>query len=138
MPTARDHLTAAVVEDTLFAVGGRYKASYSQNLDAHEAYDLIRDHWRQKPPLPTARSGITSGVLGGRLFVFGGEAPEGTFDLNETYDPGSDRWETMAPMPTARHGLGAAVVGDRIYVISGGPRPGGSFSNANEVFTFRK
>jgi len=37
-------------------------------------------------------------------------------------------------MPTPRHGLAAVAVGDRIYVISGGPRPGGSFSNANEVF----
>ena len=38
-------------------------------------------------------------------------------------------------MPTARHGLGAAMVGERIFVISGGPRPGGSYSRANEVFT---
>jgi len=37
-------------------------------------------------------------------------------------------------MPTARHGLGSAVVQGRIYVISGGPTPGGSFSDLNEVF----
>jgi hypothetical protein len=38
-------------------------------------------------------------------------------------------------MPTGRHGLGSAVVGGRIFVIAGGPKPGGSFSNANEAFT---
>jgi hypothetical protein len=41
----------------------------------------------------------------------------------------------MTPMPTARHGLGAAVVDGRLYVISGGPTPGGSFSQINEIFT---
>jgi hypothetical protein len=38
-------------------------------------------------------------------------------------------------MPTARHGLGSAVVPGRIYLIGGGPTPGGSFSDLNEVFT---
>ena len=38
-------------------------------------------------------------------------------------------------MPTARHGLGSASVDGGIYVISGGPTPGESFSNVNEVFT---
>jgi hypothetical protein len=41
----------------------------------------------------------------------------------------------MVPMLTARHGLGSAVVDGRIHVISGGPTPGGSFSNVNEVFS---
>lgn len=40
----------------------------------------------------------------------------------------------MASLPTARHGLGSAVIQGRIYVISGGPIPGGSFSDVNEVF----
>jgi hypothetical protein len=38
-------------------------------------------------------------------------------------------------LPTARHGLGAAVIGNSIYVISGGPKPGATFSSANEMFT---
>jgi len=28
----------------------------------------------------------------------------------------------------------AVAVDDRIFVISGGPRPGGAFSNTNEVY----
>ena len=56
-------------------------------------------------------------------------------DENEAYDPAHDAWQAMAPMPTGRHGLGSAVVDGRIYVISGGPTPGGSFSDLNEVFT---
>ena len=54
--------------------------------------------------------------------------------LTEAYDPAHGTWQTMAPMPTGRHGLGSAVVHERIHVISGGPTPGGSFSDLNEVF----
>jgi N-acetylneuraminic acid mutarotase len=86
--------------------------------------------WRERAPMPTARSGIAAAVLGGKIFVFGGEAPSGTFDQTESYDPGSDAWKAWSPMPTARHGLGAATLGQSIYVISGG-----SHSSLNEVFT---
>ena len=85
--------------------------------------------------MPTARSGIAAATLGGRVFVFGGEATTGTFNQVEAYDPAGDAWSGWAPMPTARHGLGAAAVGGRIFVISGGPSPGGSYSAAHEVFT---
>lgn len=78
--------------------------------------------WVVKAPMP------------GRLFVFGGEAPAGTFNQTEAYDPVTDRWNTLTPTPTARHGFGAAVVGEVIYVIGGGPRPGGSYSAVNETF----
>ncbi|HJU06075.1 MAG TPA: kelch repeat-containing protein, partial [Nitrospiraceae bacterium] len=67
--------------------------------------------------------------------VLGGESPDGTFPTNEAYAVDQDRWRTMAPMPTARHGLGSAVVDGHLYVISGGPKPGGSYSNVNEMFT---
>ena len=83
----------------------------------------------------TARSGIAAVVLGGRIFVFGGEATSGTFNQVESYDPKTGNWTAHARMPSARHGLGAAVVDGRIYVISGGRTPGGSASSANEIFT---
>jgi Kelch motif len=85
-------------------------------------------------PMPTARSGIAAVVIGGRMFVFGGEAPAGTFNQAEAYDAGTNSWSGHARMPTARHGLGAAAVAGRIYVISGGPTPGASASAANEIF----
>jgi len=47
----------------------------------------------------------------------------------------TDRWEAALPMPTARHGLGAATIGNKIYVIAGGPKPGGSRSTVDEVFS---
>ena len=85
--------------------------------------------------IPTVRSGIVGAVLGGQIFVFGGEYGRRTHANVESYDPAKNKWQGWAPMPTARHGLGAAVIGNSIYVISGGPQPGASFSSVNEVLT---
>ncbi len=123
-----------VLEKHLYAMGGRVGGSYVRNLSDNEVYDPASDRWVRRQPMPIARSGIAGVAFGGRLFVFGGEEPAGTFRETEAYHPSTDRWSTLAPMPTARHGLGAAVVGGVIYVIGGGPRPGGSVSAVNEGF----
>jgi len=114
---------------------GRIDGRHAKNLSANEEYDPVTDKWRSRAAMPTARSGIAAAVLDGKIFVFGGESPSGTFNQNESYDPATNSWSARAPMPTARHGLGAAVVGKSIYVLSGGPQPGGTYSSANEVFT---
>jgi N-acetylneuraminic acid mutarotase len=131
----RDHHAVAAIDGRLYAIGGRLNRQYSQNLPVNEMYDPSTNQWTRKADLPTARSGITAQVVGGRIYVFGGESPSGTFRENEAYDPDTDAWYSEAPMPTSRHGLGSAVVGGKIYVLCGGPTPGGSFSDANEVFT---
>jgi N-acetylneuraminic acid mutarotase len=59
--------------------------------------------------MPTARSGIAAAGIEGRVFVFGGEGPAGTFNQVEAYDAGTNGWSSHARMPTARHGLGAAA-----------------------------
>ena len=133
MPTKRDHLAVGVAEGKLYAIGGRL-GSYTRNVGENEAYDPKTDQWKERRPLPTPRSGIAAAVLSGRIHVFGGESGEGTFADNEAYDPARNTWERHAPMPTARHGLGAATWGGKVYVLSGGPRPGGSYSGANEAF----
>lgn len=134
LPTPRDHLATATVDGKIYAIGGRVNGDYGRNLAVVEMYDPLADRWTGVADLPTARSGITASVLNGMIYVFGGEASSGTFRENEAYDPQRDKWRPMAPMPTARHGLGSAAVEGRIYVIGGGPTPGGSFSDANEVF----
>ncbi len=135
LPTPRDHLATATVAGKIYAIGGRVDGDYSRNLATVEWYDPAIDRWMRDVDLPTARSGITAAVLEGKLYVMGGEGAVGTYQENEAYDPVRGAWQRMAPMPTARHGLGSAAVLGRIYVITGGPTPGGSFSDLNEIFT---
>jgi N-acetylneuraminic acid mutarotase len=134
LPTARDHLAAAVWNGQLYAIGGRLNRDYGKNLSTVEMYDRKAGKWVKAADLPTARSGITAAAIDGAIYVLGGESPAGTFATNEAYFPKTGRWSSMAPMPTSRHGLGSAVVGGELFVVAGGPKPGGSFSNVNEVF----
>jgi hypothetical protein len=143
----RDHLAAATVtlaendlaSVQLHVIGGRSDLEFSLNLDAHESSQpLAFRGWSTLASLPTARSGIAAVELDARIYVFGGEGQDGTFDTVEAYDPETDSWQAMPPMPTARHGLGAAVVGDTIYVIGGGPEPGLSVTGANEAFMLHR
>lgn len=131
LPTPRDHLATATVAGRIYAIGGRQ----ADNLAVTEMYDPSTDRWSRRADLPTARSGITAGVMDGMIYVLGGESSSMTFSTNEAYRPDKDRWTSMTPMPTARHGLGSGVVGNRMYVIAGGPKPGFSFTAANEMFT---
>jgi uncharacterized protein (TIGR03437 family) len=134
MPTARDHLTAQVINGRLYAIGGRA----GRDLTANEEYDPTTNTWRSRAPLPTARGGLGCGTVDNRIQVFGGEGnsgtPEGTFAQNEEYDPASNTWRTLAPMPTPRHGLYGITIGRSIFVPSGGPRAGANYTDVHEVF----
>jgi hypothetical protein len=87
-------------------------------LAVTEIYDPVADRWTTGAPMPTKRSGIATAVLGGKIFVFGGEAPSGTFREVEAYDPKTGIWTSRAPGPNPRHGLGAAVSEGRISLSS--------------------
>jgi N-acetylneuraminic acid mutarotase len=133
MPTARQHLSSAVVNGKLYAIGGRI-AGKSSNLANTEAYDPKSNSWTELAPMPTKRGGIAAAVVNGDIYVFGGEAPTQTFNNNERYNTISNTWTEQTPMPTARHGLAVVAIGTDIYVIGGGPQPDISFANVNEIF----
>jgi N-acetylneuraminic acid mutarotase len=122
------------VNGKIHAIGGRFNSDYSENLALHHIYDPAENRWGEAAPLLKPRSGIAAAVLNGKIYLFGGEAPQGTFADNDVYDPSQNQWQSAPPMPTPRHGLGAATIGNQIFVIAGGPRPGGSVSSTNEVF----
>lgn len=134
LPTARDHVGALVVNNTIHVIGGRVD-SFHTNSNLHHTYDAQKDAWTFRNPLPTARSGHGAVLYRGKIFVMGGEGTNRVFGQNEAYDPAADKWEQYAPMMTPRHGLGAAVVGDAIHVAGGGPIVGGGVQSAvHEAF----
>jgi N-acetylneuraminic acid mutarotase len=84
--------------------------------------------------MPTGRSGIGAGVVGGRLYVFGGEIPAIHAEI-EAYDPASDTWEQLAPMPTPKHGIWASVFGNTFHLPGGATVQGLGATASYEVFT---
>ncbi|HEY8139493.1 MAG TPA: hypothetical protein VIE86_00255, partial [Nitrososphaera sp.] len=67
------------------------------------------------------------------IYVFGGEAVDGTFKNNERYSTYGNVWESAPEMPNGRHGLAAVDIGSEIYVIGGGPQPGLTVSDFNQI-----
>lgn len=134
MPTPRNHLAAAVVDGRIYVFGGR-AGGVPANVGATEVYDPTTSTWQERAPLPTPRSGIGAAAVGGKIYVLGGELgrPD-TYPENEEYDPAADHWASRAPMPTPRHGLAAVALQGRVYALSGGPRPGGHYSSATEIY----
>ena len=130
---AREHLAAAVVDDRVYAIGGR-RGGLAGNLRGVESWRRGEDAWRDEPSLGHGRGGIAAATTaGGRACVAGGEEDAGTIASVECL---ADRaWSVAASLAQPRHGLAVVAVGDRLHVVGGGPRPGLTVSGAHEVLT---
>lgn len=128
MPTARAGLGVAVVNGTIYAIGG---FNLTGNLGTNEAYDPITDEWTSKSPLPTLRRDFGITVYQNKIYVIGGTIGSATTAINEIYDPVTDSWTTKASMPIPRAYLDANTVNGKIYLIGGAYYP--PFFGANMI-----
>jgi len=77
------------------------------------------DTWTKKADMPTARSGASSSVVNGKIFVIGGWGNGNTVSTVEEYDPFLDKWTKKSNTPTIRGSASCGVVDGKIYVIGG-------------------
>ena len=133
MPTGRNHVASATVDDRMYVLGGRPPF----NLDVVERYDPATGAWTTVAPMHVPRSGFAAAVVGRRIVAFGGEAGGGTIAPVEAYDVDADAWSDLPAMRTPRHGLGGASKGRRVYAFEGGPQPGFSYSRRVEFLDVR-
>ena len=137
LPTQRNHLAAGAIDGKVYVVGGRFEGGFGSPMTAIlEVYDPIARTWTTNAPMPTVRGGINSVVADGRLFVFGGEGPNGMFAQMEMFVPTLNRWFRLEPLPTAVHGVtGSAYINGWIHLPGGGHSVGGSSgSTLHQVF----
>jgi N-acetylneuraminic acid mutarotase len=141
MPTARDGLGAAVVGDSIYAIGGRSQTlgpcTGVAPLATNERYNIASNTWMAVAPLPTPRSDVGVIAHGGKIYVFGGCTGPGASTATsevDIYDPTKNSWSSGAPLPTPRSGFyGIGIKGDTIYVMGGLDRTGAA-SAANEAY----
>ena len=121
IPTARNSAASAIVDNTLYVMGGR--TVYGPNTNVVDAYDAFSDRWTRVAPMPKAHAGHAAGVINGKIYAFGGEVfeprPGAVFAECWEYDPREDKWRAVAAMPRRRHGLGAVSLNNSIYVLGG-------------------
>lgn len=116
----------------------------STGLDSNTLSGAVRIaslQWTSKAPMPTPRQYFAVAILGGQIYVMGGEltdtgqTPGPATSTVEIYDPGTNLWNVAPALPTARMGLMAAVVNGKLYAI-GGRSDGSSVSAVGTVDEF--
>ncbi len=135
LPAARAEGVSAVVDDKIYLIGGRVRATkdarlFDDHIDSvrNEVFDPTTQRWSIRANAPTARNSAASAVIDGKIYVVGGRkfvknADGTTHQVNvpnlEVYDPKLDRWETRSPMPQAQGGLAATSLNGKLYVFGG-------------------
>ena len=126
LPRPRDHLSVVVVDDLIWAIGGRDPRS----LARVDIYNPAMDTWQPGPELPAPTSGAAEGVINGVIFIYGGEEPSfidgGINDRHWMFDTrgASPRWEPAPAPPLAVHGADGAVLHDSMVIAGGSTRHG--------------
>jgi len=126
------------VGDCIYVIGGcnefygcyTWQPAPNNELNILLVYNTTSDCWDYKTPMPTARYGLTTTAVNGKIYAIGGakHVPNGCvppaepLDVVEVYDTDADSWETLPPMPTPRYFLGSAAIMNKIYVIGGSYR----------------
>ena len=116
-----------------------FNSKYAEAIDSVECYDPATSSWEQRAPMPIGVGYAASCVIGGRLYVAGGDRGSGTgksLTLDErqaggmgiqaclqAYDPSTDTWELLAGLDTVdgpRECAAAAVVDGGFLILGGG------------------
>jgi N-acetylneuraminic acid mutarotase len=94
----------------------------------------VHNSWASGTVMPTGTVFSSAAVLGGNIYVIGGDNASGTvLDNVQVYNPATNKWSTTTPLPTATDSTSAAVVNNILYVFGGSP---GSAPPTNAVWAY--
>ena len=113
---------AALFLPAIFLVAGCDRPPTSPNRVTRPSFAIVPGggSWAVKAPMPTARTGVATGVVNGQLYAVGGSlAYEAPRTVNEAYDPSTNTWATKAPAPTSRAMAEAGAIAGKLYVVGG-------------------
>lgn len=121
-PHSRGEVSAALVGDSIFVVGGFDTTGHTTALV--ERLDPRTGRWSTSRPVPQPLNHMSAVSYGGKLYVVGGysqpsDTSAGAVSSFWRYDPATSRWTAMSPAPLPRAAAGAAVLGHRLYVAGG-------------------
>lgn len=126
LPDLRGAGTLEYLDGKLHFIGG-LSFGQASDTDQHWVLDLAggATAWTSAAPLPTPRNHLGSAVLGGKIYVVGGQHGHDeqlvTVPDVEIYDPATNSWTRGASMPGARSHVTAATFPfrGRILVVAG-------------------
>ena len=141
-PHSRDHFHAAVIDNKLYAIGGRRTIkgnTFGDTVAEVDVFDFNTEQWLTTglpDNLPTPRAASAVAVFDGKIMVMGGESgtQSEAYDLVDALDVTTGLWEPLSPMNHRRHGTQAIVSGDGVYVAGGSPNQGGGNQKNMEAY----
>ncbi|EAR01118.1 putative secreted protein [Maribacter sp. HTCC2170] len=141
-PRARDHFAAAIINDKLYAAGGRLTSTangyFEPTIPEVDVYDFATSTWSTLPAvqnIPTPRGGASAVNFNDKLLVIGGEIGGQTqaLAITEEYDPNTDTWTSAASLNSPRHGTQVIVSGNGVFMVAGSPLQGAGNQRNMEV-----
>ncbi|MBU2887753.1 DUF5060 domain-containing protein [Gilvimarinus agarilyticus] len=134
-PHKRDHFSAAVIGEKLYAFGGR-QSNHAVGNDFGpsqlygDIFNFATGKWQATDAsmaLPTGRSGSMVMTWRDRLIVGGGESDTQVpaHDEVEAFDTKTNSWSAWPSLVKGRHGSAFVIIGDYAYLASGCGKRGG-------------
>eukprot|EP00931_Biecheleriopsis_adriatica_P107718 TRINITY_DN82040_c0_g1_i1.p1 TRINITY_DN82040_c0_g1~~TRINITY_DN82040_c0_g1_i1.p1 ORF type:complete len:403 (-),score=69.13 TRINITY_DN82040_c0_g1_i1:433-1641(-) len=106
-------------------VGGSYNAPAYEQVDREplatmSMFDPITCEWTHPPRLAVARRCLAGALLGGHIFVLGGQDEQGQhLSTVDVFDPTTETWSSAAPMSDARSNFAVAVLDGKLFATGG-------------------
>ncbi len=138
---ARDHFSAAVINNKLYAAAGRHSGGeggfFAPLVSIVDVYNFDTKEWSTlENNIPTPRAAPGVAVYNEELFVMGGEGEKQgpAYKVVEAFNPETGNWIDKQEMHYPRHGTQAIVCGKGIYIAAGSPKRGGGKQLNMEVY----
>ncbi len=140
LPTPRSGFAVATLNGLIYVIGGELTSANTPGpaTNIMEVFDPIAGTWSTGKPMLTARIGATAAVLGGKIYVIGGDNWDGGLGSGtvEQFDPTSNTWTSELAMPVARSFAAAVTTGTTLgtqVVVVGGDNTVGDLAT-NEAY----
>ncbi|NJM08025.1 hypothetical protein HC891_20300 [Candidatus Gracilibacteria bacterium] len=121
LPNARNHLSDAVIDGKLYAIGGQegHNETLVTQTSLHVWDPAQPKRWTELAPLPEGRSHTAGAtvVIDGKIYLFGGEEFHNASRSSVyVYDPARNSWSLSNNIPRRAHsGIAGFINGKMIY-----------------------
>ena len=130
MPTRRDGIGTAVVNDQIYAIGGSGWPQVGNQggpyLGTIEVYEPRINRWTKKPDMPNTRMVFSTVAIADKIYLMGGSNVQAggatvgeRLTSTEVYEPATEKWQLIPTAPTVRLPFSTIAVNGRIYAFGG-------------------